>query len=125
MAGELPFCAGFSGGVVECIVEHLPAGLGEPAFEKLDANLAKALMSIGAVKAVEIGEGTNASRLHFENNDCYRENEDGTVDKTTNHSGGILGGISDGSPLQIRASFKPDPVDRSAAEHAEAGMGTV
>lgn len=99
-----------SGGVVECIVEHLPAGLGEPAFEKLDANLAKALMSIGAVKAVEIGEGTNASRLHgSENNDCYQENEDGTVNKTTNHSGGILGGISDGSPLQIRASFKPTP----------------
>ena len=67
-------------------------------------------MSIGAVKAVEIGEGTNASRLHgSENNDCYQENEDGTVDKTTNHSGGILGGISDGSPLQIRASFKPTP----------------
>ena len=99
-----------SGGVVECIVEHLPAGLGEPAFEKLDANLAKALMSIGAVKAVEIGEGTNASRLHgSENNDCYQENEDGTVSKATNHSGGILGGISDGSPVQIRASFKPTP----------------
>ena len=99
-----------SGGVVECIVEHLPAGLGEPAFEKLDANLAKAMMSIGAVKAVEIGEGTNASRLRgSENNDCYLENEDGMVYKATNHSGGILGGISDGSPLQIRASFKPTP----------------
>lgn len=99
-----------SGGVVECVVEHLPAGLGEPAFEKLDANLAKALMSIGAVKAVEIGEGINASRLRgSENNDCYREKEDGMVYKATNHSGGILGGISDGSPLRIRASFKPTP----------------
>ena len=99
-----------SGGVVECIVEHLPAGLGEPAFEKLDANLAKAIMSIGAVKAVEIGEGTAVSKLRgSENNDCYQENEDGSVMKMTNHAGGILGGISDGSPVCIRASFKPTP----------------
>lgn len=99
-----------SGGIIECIVGHAPAGLGEPVFEKLDANLAKAIMSIGAVKAVEIGDGTLVSlRKGSENNDCYDNDENGVPYKATNHSGGILGGISDGSPIFIRASFKPTP----------------
>ncbi len=98
------------GGAVECIAEHVPAGLGEPVFEKLDANLAKAVMSIGAVKAVEIGDGTLVSGYRgSENNDCYTAGEDGVPYKRTNHSGGILGGISDGSPILVRASFKPTP----------------
>ncbi len=98
------------GGVVECVVEHVPAGLGEPVFEKLDANLAKAIMSIGAVKAVEIGDGTRVSETRgSENNDCYASDENGAAYKATNHSGGILGGISDGSPIFVRASFKPTP----------------
>lgn len=97
-----------SGGVIECVAEHLPAGLGEPVFEKLDANLAKALMSIGAVKAVEIGDGTGVSSLKgSQNNDYYEEDEEGVPRKMTNHSGGTLGGLSDGSPLVLRASFKP------------------
>ncbi len=99
-----------SGGTIECIAEGLPAGLGEPVFEKLDANLAKALMSIGAVKAVEIGDGTVvSSKKGSENNDWYTTDADGQPVKATNHSGGILGGISDGSPLLLRASFKPTP----------------
>ncbi|MCD7745517.1 MAG: chorismate synthase [Lachnospiraceae bacterium] len=99
-----------SGGAVECIVEHLPAGLGEPCFEKLDANLAQALMSIGAVKAVEIGDGTAVRNAKgSENNDAYLCQEDGVPYKASNHSGGILGGISDGSPLLLRATFKPTP----------------
>lgn len=99
-----------SGGAVECMVEHLPAGLGEPCFEKLDATLAQALMSIGAVKAVEIGDGTAVRTARgSENNDAYLCGEDGVPYKATNHSGGILGGISDGSPLLLRVSFKPTP----------------
>lgn len=98
------------GGSVECIVNNLPAGLGEPVFDKLDASLARAIMSIGAVKAVEIGDGTLVStKKGSENNDCYGTDENGISYKLTNHSGGILGGISDGSPLFLRASFKPTP----------------
>ncbi|MBR6477659.1 MAG: chorismate synthase [Lachnospiraceae bacterium] len=102
------------GGCMECIVEGVPAGLGDPVFEKLDANLAKAIMSIGAVKAVEIGDGTLVSRKKgSENNDAfesviYAEGQT-KIHKKTNHSGGILGGISDGSPIVVRASVKPTP----------------
>ncbi len=97
------------GGCMECIVEGLPAGIGDPVFEKLDANLAKALMSIGAVKAVEIGDGIQAaSHTGRENNDFFRLTN-GKITKATNHSGGILGGISDGSPLLLRAWVKPTP----------------
>ncbi len=99
-----------SGGAVECIVQNVPAGLGEPCFEKLDANLARALMSIGAVKAVEIGDGVSVRTAKgSENNDPYSCDENGVPKKMSNHSGGILGGISDGSPLLLRASFKPTP----------------
>ena len=97
------------GGVMECMVEGMPAGIGDPVFEKLDANLAKAVMSIGAVKAVEIGDGYRvSSSLGTENNDAYYM-ENGKVAKATNHAGGILGGISDGSPIVIRAHVKPTP----------------
>ena len=97
------------GGCMECIVEGLPAGIGDPVFEKLDANLAKAVMSIGAVKAVEIGDGCLvSSRRGRENNDGFRLN-DGIVTKMSNHAGGILGGISDGDRIVIRAHVKPTP----------------
>ena len=97
------------GGCMECLVTGLPAGIGDPVFEKLDANLAKAIMSIGAVKAVEIGDGMEASRHKgSENNDPFRM-ENGQVVKTTNHAGGTLGGISDGDTLRIRAYVKPTP----------------
>ncbi len=98
-----------AGGVVECIVKGMPAGVGEPVFDKLDANLAKALMSIGAVKAVEIGDGIKASQVYgSENNDAFYM-EGNSISKKTNHSGGILGGMSDGSEIIMRAHFKPTP----------------
>lgn len=97
------------GGLIECRVSGMPAGIGDPVFEKLDANLAKAIMSIGAVKAVEIGDGASVSTsLGSENNDSFVI-ENGVVSKKTNHSGGILGGISDGSELIIKAHVKPTP----------------
>lgn len=97
------------GGCMECIVNGIPAGIGDPVFEKLDANLAKAIMSIGAVKSVEIGDGFQVSaRKGSENNDGFRM-ENGSVAKTSNHAGGILGGISDGDTILIRAHVKPTP----------------
>ena len=97
------------GGVMECRITGVPAGIGDPVFEKLDANLAKAMMSIGAVKAVEIGDGTCVSQsTGSTNNDSFCM-ENGQITKKTNHSGGILGGISDGSPIIIRAHVKPTP----------------
>ena len=97
------------GGVVECVVEHMPTGIGEPVFEKLDANLAKAMMSIGAVKGVEIGAGFAATTMSgSENNDNFTMVQ-GNVNKKTNYAGGVLGGISDGSDIVIRAAFKPTP----------------
>ena len=137
-----------AGGVVECRVNGLFPGVGEPVFDKLDARIAEGIMSIGAVKAVEIGDGVAASRaLGSENNDSFftveafpesrrgdisteevdesDESDDsergGTegdyflennlirLKKKSNHSGGILGGMSDGSEILIRASFKPAP----------------
>lgn len=98
-----------AGGVVECVIQNLPAGVGEPVFEKLDANLAKAVMSIGAVKGFEIGDGFHAaSSLGSVNNDAFYM-EGNQICKKTNHSGGVLGGISDGSSLIFRAAFKPTP----------------
>lgn len=98
-----------AGGIVACRVVNLPAGIGEPVFEKLDANLAKAIMSIGAVKAFEIGDGIKAATANgSSNNDSFRINGS-AVTKATNHAGGVLGGISDGSELIVRAYFKPTP----------------
>ena len=97
------------GGIIECVVENMPAGIGDPVFDKLDANLAKAVMSIGAVKGVEIGDGFKvAQSTGLDNNDAFRM-QDGRVVKKTNHSGGILGGISDGSDIILRAAIKPTP----------------
>ena len=99
-----------SGGLIECVVHHMPAGAGDPCFEKLDANLAKAMMSIGAVKGVEIGDGFSVARARgSENNDSFRIDANGRIQKLTNHAGGILGGISDGSDIVIRAAIKPTP----------------
>lgn len=97
------------GGMVECLVNGLPVGLGETVFDKLDANLAKAMFSIGAVKGFEIGDGMAVARaVGSVNNDGFAM-KDGKPEKLTNHSGGTLGGMSDGSPLIMRAAFKPTP----------------
>lgn len=98
------------GGSIECIVQGVPTGIGDPVFEKLDANLAKAIMSIGAVKGVEIGDGNIVSQKRgSENNDQFSLDETGRIIKSTNHAGGILGGISDGNDIVIRAAFKATP----------------
>ena len=99
-----------TGGIVECVIQGVPAGIGEPVFEKLDANLAKAICSIGAVKGFEIGDGFEAAKTTGAlNNDAYCISPDGRVGKRTNHAGGILGGISDGTEIVFRAAFKPTP----------------
>ncbi len=98
-----------AGGIVSCIVKNLPAGIGEPVFDKLDANLGKAIMSIGAVKAFEIGDGIKVSSANGSSNNDSFCMIDGTVSKKTNHAGGILGGISDGSDIILKAHFKPTP----------------
>ncbi|MBQ6133382.1 MAG: chorismate synthase [Lachnospiraceae bacterium] len=98
------------GGVVECRIEGLFPGIGETVFDKLDAVLSKAVMSIGAVKGFEIGEGFNSVNLHgSEDNDPFFAGENQRIEKKTNHSGGTLGGMSDGAPLIFRAAIKPTP----------------
>ena len=98
-----------AGGVIECQIEGLPAGIGDPVFEKLDANLAKAVMSIGAVKAFEIGDGVQGAKATgSQNNDAFCMDGD-RVTKKTNHAGGVLGGISDGTTVVFRAYIKPTP----------------
>lgn len=98
-----------AGGIIECIITGVPAGLGDPVFEKLDANLAKAIFSIGAVKGFELGDGfAAAASTGLENNDAFCM-ENGKVATATNHAGGILGGISNGAPVIFRAAVKPTP----------------
>lgn len=99
-----------TGGMIECVVTGMKPGVGDPAFEKLSANLAKAICSIGAVKGFEIGDGMAVVKANgSQNNDPYEMSPEGEVIKLTNHSGGILGGISDGSPIIFRAAIKPTP----------------
>ncbi len=99
-----------AGGVVECVITGLPAGVGDPVFDKLDACLAKAMLSIGAVKGFEIGEGFGAALLTgSQDNDGFSLDADGRIQKTSNHAGGVLGGISDGSPVVFRAAIKATP----------------
>ncbi|MCS6784882.1 MAG: chorismate synthase [Candidatus Caldarchaeum sp.] len=95
------------GGIVECVVLNMPVGVGEPVFSSLDSDIARAVLSIPAVKGVEFGRGFEAARLRgSENNDPYTV-EDGKITTETNNSGGILGGLSTGAPLVLRVAFKP------------------
>jgi len=102
---EIKASGNSAGGIVEVVAQGCPPGLGEPVFDKLDADLAKALMSIGAVKAVEIGVGLDAARLM--GSECNDEmTPEGFV---TNRAGGILAGISNGEDIVVRAAVKPIP----------------
>ena len=98
-----------SGGMIECIIDGMPAGVGEPVFDKLDARLAKAVRSIGAVKGVEIGGGFETARMTGSVNNDEFCMENGYIRKKSNHSGGTLGGLSDGSRIVLRAAVKPTP----------------
>ncbi len=97
------------GGIVEAVVINCPAGIGEPVFDKLDADLAKALMSIPAVKGFEVGSGFSSAKMKgSENNDeFYKDKISGRIRTKTNNAGGILGGISTGEDIVIRVAVKP------------------
>lgn len=112
-----------SGAVIECRIDGMPAGIGDPVFEKLSANLAKAVCSIGAVKGFEIGDGFAAAHATGkDNNDAFFIGENKTVQKKTNHAGGILGGISDAGTIFLRAAVKPTP-SISAAQQTVNRLG--
>lgn len=97
------------GGIVECLVTGVPAGLGEPMFGGMENRMAAALFGIPAVKGVEFGAGFGAAKMRgSENNDPFTV-KDGNVVTQTNHAGGILGGITNGMPLVFRLAFKPTP----------------
>lgn len=97
------------GSEVHCTVRGVPAGIGDPVFDKLDAALAGAIFSIGAVRSLDIGDGHKVSSMHgSENNDSFVV-RGGKVIPETNHAGGILGGISTGAPIELHVYFKPTP----------------
>ncbi len=109
------------GGTVRAVARGVPAGLGEPVFDKLDAELARAMLSIPAAKGFEIGSGFAGTRLRgSQHNDAFVPGEGGRVRTRTNHAGGVLGGISTGEDILVRVAFKPvatifqpqDTVDR-------------
>lgn len=96
------------GGVVECVARHVPKGLGEPVFDKLEADIAKGVMSLPASKGFEIGSGFAGTLLTgFEHNDEFYTDENGEIRTVTNRSGGIQGGITNGENIIIRVAFKP------------------
>lgn len=99
-----------AGGTVECALSGLPAGLGDPVFEKFDARLAHAMLSIGAVKGFELGSGFDAALLTgTEQNDPFYTDESGKIAKRRNLAGGVLGGMTDGSDVLFRVAIKPTP----------------
>jgi chorismate synthase len=96
------------GGIVTCAARGVPPGWGEPVFDKLEADLGKAMLSIPAVKGVENGSGFAGTRMTgSEHNDLFYRRADGTIGTRTNRSGGIQGGISNGEPITLRIAFKP------------------
>ena len=105
------------GGVVGCVARGVPAGLGEPVFEKLEAELARALMSLPASKGFEIGSGFGGTLLTgSEHNDPFLPGEDGRPRTATNRSGGVQGGISNAEPILLRVAFKPTATIRQAQQ---------
>jgi chorismate synthase len=97
------------GGVIECIALNMPAGVGEPLFDALDADLAKALFGVSAVKGVEFGAGFAAAEMFGSQNNDEFLMKNGKIESSTGKAGGILGGISSGMPITIRVAIKPTP----------------
>ncbi len=119
------------GGVVTCVIKNTPAGLGEPVFDKLHADLGKAMLSINAVKGFEYGSGFEGVSMYgSEHNDLF-EIHDGKVKTKTNFSGGIQGGISNGEDIYFRVAFKPvatimmdqESIDKSGEKATVSGKG--
>ncbi len=109
------------GGVIRAVARGVPAGWGEPVFDKLDADLAKAMMSIPAVKGVEIGSGFAGTLLPGSaHNDLFYRRDDGAIGTRTNRSGGIQGGISNGEPVTLRIAFKPTATIMQAQDSVDA-----
>ena len=107
LVGELKTLGDSIGGVVSCVIRNVPVGLGEPTFEKLEAKLAQAMLAIPATKGFEIGSGFAGTRQRgSQHNDPFVQ-KDGRLGTTTNKSGGIQGGISNGEPITMRIAFKP------------------
>ena len=109
------------GGVIECLVRRPPVGLGMPVFDKLEADLAKALMSLPATKGFEVGSGFGGTLLRgSEHNDAFLPSEDGRLRTATNNSGGIQGGISNGEEIRLRVAFKPTATIRKEQQTIDA-----
>jgi chorismate synthase len=105
------------GGVIECVVRNPPVGMGTPVFDKLEADLAKAVMSLPATKGFEIGSGFAGTLLKgSQHNDAFLPTTDGSLRTATNNSGGIQGGISNGESILLRVAFKPTATIRKAQQ---------
>ena len=109
------------GGVIECIVRNAPVGMGMPVFDKLEADLAKAVMSLPATKGFEIGSGFAGTLLKgSQHNDAFLPTADGSLRTATNNSGGIQGGISNGEAILLRVAFKPTATIRKSQQTIDA-----
>ena len=114
------------GGIVECVARRVPPGLGEPVFDKLDADLAKAALSLPAAKGFEIGSGfAGVTMTGREHNDSFTPGPDGRPRTATNRSGGVQGGISNGEDIVIRVGFKPTATIASAQETVDRDNNSV
>ena len=120
------------GGIVECVARRVPPGLGDPVFDKLEAELAKAMLSLPAAKGFEIGSGFSSTTMTgLEHNDAFEPGDDGIPSTRTNFSGGVQGGISNGQDIVFRTAFKPtatisseqDTVDRDGNATVLAARG--
>ncbi|MFM2415230.1 MAG: hypothetical protein RI911_923 [Candidatus Parcubacteria bacterium] len=114
------------GGVIRTVVRNVPAGLGEPVFDKLHADLGKGMLSINAVKGFEIGSGFNAGTLRGStHNDIFTKDAHGTIHTKTNNAGGVLGGISTGEPIIFRTAFKPVSTIKKSQQTIDESGNTV
>ncbi|MDH3754468.1 MAG: chorismate synthase [Acidimicrobiia bacterium] len=114
------------GGVVACVVRNMPVGLGEPVFHKLEADLGSAMLSLPATKGFEIGSGFAATRMTgLEHNDPFEPGDGGRPRTTTNHSGGVQGGISNGEDLRFRTAFKPTATISSPQDTVDSAGNAV
>ena len=107
------------GGIVSCVCRHVPAGLGEPVFDKMEARLAQAMLSIPATKGFEIGSGFGGTRMTGSQHNDPFEKKNGRLGTVTNYSGGVQGGISNGEPIIFRVAFKPPATIGKAQKTAD------